>query len=209
MKPTTQHWNLDASGRTTIARRGFPVASDLSGTAHSFMGATLDACTIDFGPWDTAPSRDAQLSGFMCLSRIKRSEDVCITQPFSPNLFTNGELIYRATHLLRIPSRQAVPETSRSEFRTGSTEEEAAPGHNALLPAVQSTETWLRPIVTLAGVRHRVGSGGLVPNSRPRHGPGVQALLRGAGRTPSGRLQGRSEAVRLVRSHQGNQSRLL
>ena len=83
----------------TIARRGFPVASGYSGTAHSFMGATLEACTLDLGFWDTAPSRDAQLSAYMCLSRVKRCEDVCVTHAFSPNLFQNGELTGPHTYL--------------------------------------------------------------------------------------------------------------
>ena len=63
------------------------------------MGATLEACALDLGFWDTAPSRDAQLSAYMCLSRVKRCEDVCVTQAFSPNLFQNGELIGPHTYL--------------------------------------------------------------------------------------------------------------
>ena len=35
IKPTVQQWTLQPGGRATIARRGFPVASDYSGTAHS------------------------------------------------------------------------------------------------------------------------------------------------------------------------------
>ncbi|CAK9045091.1 unnamed protein product, partial [Durusdinium trenchii] len=51
IKPTVQQWTLQPGGRATIARRGFPVASDYSGTAHSFMGATLEACTLELtGP---------------------------------------------------------------------------------------------------------------------------------------------------------------
>ena len=99
IKPTVQQWTLQPGRRATIARRGFPVASDYSGTAHSFMGATLDARTLDLGFWDTAPSRDAQLSAYMCLSRVKRCEDVCVTQAFSPNLFQNRELIGPHTYL--------------------------------------------------------------------------------------------------------------
>ena len=99
IKPTVQQWTLQPGGRATIARRGFPVASDYSGTAHSFMGATLEACTLDLGFWDTAPSRDAQLSAYMCLSRVKRCEDVCVTHAISPNLFQNGELTGPHTYL--------------------------------------------------------------------------------------------------------------
>ena len=93
LKPVVQHFTLETGGKASVARKGFPVACDFSGTAHSFMGATLPACTLDLGFWDTTPNREAQLSGYMCLSRVKRSEDLCIVQPFSPTLFTNGELV--------------------------------------------------------------------------------------------------------------------
>ena len=38
------------------------------------------ACTADLGFWDGTPSRDAQLSAYMCLSRVKRAEDLCVSQ---------------------------------------------------------------------------------------------------------------------------------
>ena len=63
------------------------------------MGATLGACTLDLGTWDATTSREAQLSGYMCLSRVRKSEDLCIVQPFSPNLFSHGELIGPHTFL--------------------------------------------------------------------------------------------------------------
>lgn len=113
IRPTVQHWQLEAKGRATIARRGFPIASDFSGTAHSFMGATLQACTLDLGVWDATPSREAQLSGYMCISRVKRSEDICITQPFSPNLFTNGDLIGPETLLAFHRGNITLPEAEK------------------------------------------------------------------------------------------------
>ena len=54
------------------------------------MGSTLEACTLDLGHWDSTAPREAQLSGYMCLSRVRKAEDLCIAQPFSPNLFTNS-----------------------------------------------------------------------------------------------------------------------
>lgn len=41
--------SLENHGTPTMARKGFPIACDYSGTAHSFMGATLQACTLDLG----------------------------------------------------------------------------------------------------------------------------------------------------------------
>ena len=91
--PMVQAWSLESKGRATVSRRAFPLACDLAGTAHSFMGATLSACTVDLGFWHSVPTQDSQLSGYMCLSRVKRSEDLCVTQMFSPQLFTQGELV--------------------------------------------------------------------------------------------------------------------
>ena len=93
IRPVVQHWKLEAHGTATVARRGFPLACDYAGTAHSFMGATLTACSLDLGFWDTAANRDSQLSAYMCLSRVKKAEDLCIARPFSPNLLSQGELI--------------------------------------------------------------------------------------------------------------------
>ena len=63
------------------------------------MGATLAACSLDLGFWDTAANRDSQLSAYMCLSRVKKAEDLCIARPFSPNLLSQGELIGPDTFL--------------------------------------------------------------------------------------------------------------
>ena len=113
IRPVVQQWQLEAHGKATIARKGFPLACDFSGTAHSFMGATLTACALDLGMWDTTPSREAQLSGYMCLSRVKRCEDLCIAQPFSPNLFTNGDLIGPQT-LLDFHRKQITLEEAKA-----------------------------------------------------------------------------------------------
>ena len=99
IRPVVQHWKLEAHGTATVARRGFPLACDYAGTAHSFMGATLPACSLDLGFWDTTANRDSQLSAYMCLSRVKKADDLCIARPFSPNLLSQGELIGPDTFL--------------------------------------------------------------------------------------------------------------
>ncbi|CAK9031745.1 unnamed protein product [Durusdinium trenchii] len=115
LRPVVQQWQLETHGKATIARRGFPVACDFSGTAHSFMGSTLPACTLDLGMWDSTPSREAQLSGYMCLSRVKQISDLCIAQPFSPNLFTNGDLIGPQT-LLDFHRQNLTLEQAKARF---------------------------------------------------------------------------------------------
>ena len=94
IKPTVQQWTLQPGG--SCDRRPQRVSSGIRLFRHStfvYGGDARSACTLDLGFWDTAPSRDVQLSACMCLSRVKRCEDVCVTQAFSPNLFQNGELI--------------------------------------------------------------------------------------------------------------------
>ncbi|CAK9022430.1 unnamed protein product [Durusdinium trenchii] len=65
LEAVTQTWSLETNGKATVSRRGFPLACDFAGTAHSFMGSTLEACTLDLGHWDSTASREAQLSGYM------------------------------------------------------------------------------------------------------------------------------------------------
>ena len=99
IRPSVQHWKLESHGAASIARKGFPIACDYAGTAHSFMGATLPACSLDLGFWDSTANRDGQLSAYMCLSRVKSAEDLCVARPFSPNLLSQGELIGPDTFL--------------------------------------------------------------------------------------------------------------
>ena len=126
IRPIVQHWQLETAGKATVARRGFPIASDLAGTAHSFMGATLEACTLDLGVWDAGTSRDAQLSGYMCMSRVKRCEDLCVAQPFSPNLFRNGELVGPHTFLEFHRGTRSLEEAKNS-FQKDTTKRQRQP----------------------------------------------------------------------------------
>ncbi|CAK9008371.1 unnamed protein product [Durusdinium trenchii] len=115
LEAVTQTWSLETNGKATVSRRGFPLACDFAGTAHSFMGSTLEACTLDLGHWDSTASREAQLSGYMCLSRVRKAEDLCIAQPFSPNLFTNGELIGPHT-FLEVHRGKLTPQEAKARF---------------------------------------------------------------------------------------------
>ncbi len=47
IKPTYIVWALDKGWTQKIERHGFTVASDFSGTAHSFQGASLEAAITD------------------------------------------------------------------------------------------------------------------------------------------------------------------
>ena len=115
LRPMTQHWKLENQSNATVARRGFPLACDYAGTAHSFMGATLSACSLDLGFWDSSANRDGQLSAYMCLSRVKRTEDLCVARPFSPQLLCRGFAGTR--NPLAGPPKEAHPSPSQSSFR--------------------------------------------------------------------------------------------
>ena len=92
INPTYVVWALDKAWTQKIERHGFTIASDFSGTAHSFQGSTLGAAITDCNEWDVMPSRKDQLTGYMCLNRIETADALCIVQPFSPQLFQQGDL---------------------------------------------------------------------------------------------------------------------
>ena len=85
-------WSLDVAGNVKIARRGFTLATDLAGTAHSFVGATLASAIVDLGSLWQVPTHDAQLTGYVCASRVRRVTDLVVAHPYSPELFTQGDL---------------------------------------------------------------------------------------------------------------------
>ena len=85
-------WALDKDWSVCVRRLGFPIASDFSGTVHSFVGTTLPAGLVDCLGWDNEPTRENQLSGYMAISRMDYMKNVCIIQPYAPNLFSQGDL---------------------------------------------------------------------------------------------------------------------
>ena len=72
--PCTVVWALDKQWQCKVRQKRLPLASDFSGTTHSFAGATLKAAMVDCSPWTHEPSVDDQLMGYMCLSRVEHKE---------------------------------------------------------------------------------------------------------------------------------------
>ena len=91
IEPEIEQWVLDRAWKVLVKRRGFCMAPDLAGTAHSFVGATLKAALLDLDKWEQEPNHDSQLSGYMCLSRAEEIEGICIVKAYAPNLFRNGD----------------------------------------------------------------------------------------------------------------------
>ena len=77
-------WALDKLWTQKIERRGFTIASDFSGTAHSFQGANLHAAIIDNNSWDSGgrPPNKKEFWSFsknrISLTGEKYYERVCV-----------------------------------------------------------------------------------------------------------------------------------
>ena len=92
LSPVLATWHLDRMCQIVIRRKGFTIASDFSGTAHSFAGDNLPAAFIDCLPWNSKPDKAAQIGAYMSISRVRHIDDIYITQPYAPTLFSQGDL---------------------------------------------------------------------------------------------------------------------
>ena len=66
-------WALDKDWSVKIERHGFFIASDFSGTAHSFQGANLGAAIIDCGSWDSGQTKPSKKDSWPLL-RTRRKK---------------------------------------------------------------------------------------------------------------------------------------
>ena len=71
IKPTYVVWALDKGWTQKIERHGFTIASDFSGTAHSFQGANLDAAIVHCSEWNAMPTRKDQWTAYLNALRAK------------------------------------------------------------------------------------------------------------------------------------------
>ena len=92
LKVQARTWSLDGAGNVKVLRYGFPVVPDFGGTAHAYCGTTLEACIGDLLPWHATPNREAALRAYIIKSRIKKAENLLLGQPYSPMLFSQGNL---------------------------------------------------------------------------------------------------------------------
>ena len=83
---------MDKAGAIKKLRHSFPIVPDFGGTAHAYCGTTLDACLGDLLAWNAQPSHEASLRGYIIKSRVKRAEHLLLAQPYSPNLFRQGDM---------------------------------------------------------------------------------------------------------------------
>ena len=72
LKPTYVVWALDKGWTQLIERCGFTIASDFSGTAHSFQGSNLPAAIIDCGEWDSRENQPSKKEQWLPTSNRSR-----------------------------------------------------------------------------------------------------------------------------------------
>ena len=90
LKPRSRTWKVNKYTGIEARRTGFWFLPDFGSTAHMIQGATLEAAFADLQEASCNVSSALQIAGYVCLSRIKELEKICILQPFSPLLFTRG-----------------------------------------------------------------------------------------------------------------------
>ena len=90
LKPRSRTWKVNKYTGIEARRTGFWFLPDFGSTAHMIQGATLEAAFADLQEASCNVSSALQIAGYVCLSRIKELEKICILQAFSPLLFTRG-----------------------------------------------------------------------------------------------------------------------
>ena len=85
-----QSWHLDKARNIEIPRRGFPLVPTFSSTVHSAAGRTLASAIVDLGRFEDVPNAEAQMKGYIALSRIRDAHSLLIAQFFLPKLFAQG-----------------------------------------------------------------------------------------------------------------------
>ena len=92
VKPRTVRWARDKAGSAQVKRTGFVLTASFSGTAHSYTGATLPKAIVDCLDYANKPRKEDMTKSYVCLSRVRRADDLLVSQPFSPILFNLGAM---------------------------------------------------------------------------------------------------------------------
>jgi hypothetical protein len=92
LKPRVKQWARDALKKAWVKRIGFPLVPEFGGTVHGYCGTTLDAAQSDLLEWYRRPSREDMQKAYINESRVSMIDRLLIVQPYSPELFCQGEL---------------------------------------------------------------------------------------------------------------------
>ena len=143
LKAKRRTWTRDRAGNYKIRRTGFAVIPAFGGTAHAYCGDTLDAALGDLFSWKKKPTRDDMLRGYIIESRPRSVDTLLLVQPYSPELFRQGEL--PGPHILMSVLRgnmsleQSKEAWKDAENQKADRKQKEWP-HDMLLPCRQSTD---------------------------------------------------------------------
>ena len=136
--PRKVFWSRDAAGDARVARTGFPLVTDFSGTVHSYTGSTLPAAIADLLSLDAKPKREDMWKGYISLSRVKEADSLLIAQPFAPHALPAGAFA-RAHTAHAVPARQLARGRAASGLGAGGGESrEAGHAHEARALALRA-----------------------------------------------------------------------
>jgi len=108
-------WSL-GHGALKIQRCGFPIVPDFGGTAHAYCGSTMDAALGDCLSWFQKPTLEQMLRAYIIKSRIRETEKMLITQPYSPHLFRQG-LLPGPSLLLAVLQKRMTTLEAKAEWK--------------------------------------------------------------------------------------------
>ena len=119
LKRRSRTWKVNKYTGIEARRTGFCMLPDFGSTAHMIQGATLEAAFVDLQHSSSKASMTSLIAAYVCLSRVKRLQNICVMQPFSPFLFALGNPAgpERLVRMLsgEITELQAIHEWTRLE----------------------------------------------------------------------------------------------
>ena len=92
LKPQAVIWSRDRQGYAKVKRIGFPLVPEFGGTVHAYCGSTLEATQSDLLEWHRRPTPEDMQRAYINESRVRIADNLLIMQPYSPELFRQGQL---------------------------------------------------------------------------------------------------------------------
>ena len=92
LKPQAVIWSRDKQGYAKVKRIGFPLVPEFGGTVHAYCGSTLEATQSDLLEWHRRPTPEDMQRAYINESRVRIADNLLIMQPYSPELFRQGQL---------------------------------------------------------------------------------------------------------------------
>ena len=119
LKRKSRTWKVNKRTGVEACRAGFSVLPNFGSTAHMIQAATLEAAFVDLQDSSNKASMTSLMTAYVCLSSVKRVQNICVMQPFSPFLFAlgNPEGPERLIGMLKgeITDKQAIGEWAKEE----------------------------------------------------------------------------------------------